>query len=376
MHIENLATPCLIVNRTIVEKNISRMKACASRHGVRLRAHVKTTKSIDIAKLLVDNDNPGVTVSTLREAEYFSENGITDILYAVSIVPSKVARVAALYKKGVCVQLILDSLETATEVSRQAEQMGVVFEVLIEIDTDGHRAGIEPYDSALLAIGQVLDASAGINFLGVMTHAGDAYDCTSLDSIRQHAEQERSRCVSAAERLRGAGIECKVVSVGSTPTVMCADNFKGCTEIRAGVFIFCDLFQAGLGVCDIGDIGLSVLTTVISHKHSHKRLIVDAGGMALSKDRGTASQPVDCGYGLVADAASGKVIPGLQVSAANQEHGMIELSHTADFDQYPIGSQLRIFPNHACMTAAAHDRYFVIEGGDHIVAEWGRCHGW
>ena len=151
---------------------------------------------------------------------------------------------------------------------------------------------------------------------------------------------------------------CLQVSVGSTPTALCAKDLSGVTELRAGVYVFMDLFQSGLGVCDHSDIALSVVTRVISHKTSHKRLIVDAGGLALSKDRSTASQNVDCGYGVVCDAA-GKPIPGLMVNGANQEHGIIELPEQYALSDFPVGTVFRVLPNHSCMTAAAYNTYSV-----------------
>ncbi len=209
-----------------------------------------------------------------------------------------------------------------------------------------------------------------------MTHAGESYECRSAQELEKHAELERRLCVQAADSLRSNGISCPRISVGSTPTALSAKTLQGVTELRAGVYVFFDLVQAGLGVCSLDDIALSVLTTVVSHKTSHRRLIIDAGGLALSKDRGTASQAVDCAYGLVLQAEDGKLIPGLQVVAANQEHGIIDLPEGFHFGQFPLGSQLRILPNHACMTAAAHDHYNVVEGDDVIIDSWQRCNGW
>jgi D-serine deaminase-like pyridoxal phosphate-dependent protein len=261
-------------------------------------------------------------------------------------------------------------------VAEKAAALGAQFEVWIEIDVDGHRAGLEPDDPLLVDTGRLVGESKVLNLKGVMTHAGESYACRSAAELEQHAGLERRRCVRAADRLREIGLECPKVSVGSTPTALSAVSLEGVSELRAGVYVFFDLFQAGLGVCSVDDIALSVLTTVVSHKASHRRLIVDAGGLALSRDRGTADQAVDCGYGLVADAVSGRVIPGLNVSAANQEHGIIDLPPGLDFDRFPLGSQLRILPNHACMTAAAHEHYFVVDGDDRIVDRWERANGW
>lgn len=171
------------------------------------------------------------------------------------------------------------------------------------------------------------------------------------------------------------GLHSPIVSVGSTPTAICAERLDGISELRAGVYVFWDLFQTGLGVCQLNDIALSVLTTVLAHKKSHNRLIVDAGGLALSKDRGTAGQTADCGYGLVCDQ-HGQLLAGLKVNGANQEHGIIQLSAGRSMDEFPVGSRLRILPNHACMTAAAHDKYFVVENGSEVVDCWHRCGGW
>lgn len=374
MDLNDTRTPALIIDREQLLENIGRMTARARSLNVALRPHLKTAKSIDIARLLMRHANPGITVSTLKEAEYFAGHGIRDILYAVSIAPQKLARVADLNRRGANVQIILDLPETAHAVANAAAEQNMIYDVLIEIDCDGHRAGIEPDDPDLLTIAQTLHDSAGCNLLGVMTHAGEAYACRSTSELVKHAEQERQRCVSAAERLRAAGIPCPVVSVGSTPTALCADNLDGVTELRAGVFVFFDLFQAGLGVCDEADISLSVLTTVISHKHSHQRLIIDAGGLALSKDHSTRIQPLDKGYGVVL-SATGKPT-GLIVASVDQEHGIIELEDAKQLEQFPVGDRLRILPNHACMTAAAHNEYLVIDADGKLEAIWPRCNGW
>jgi len=369
-------TPALVVNRPGLLRNIERMNQRAGKLGVMLRPHLKTAKCIDIARLLHSDISTGITVSTLKEAEYFFRHGVRDILYAVSIAPAKLTRVAELNRAGASVQIILDLPETAERVVSAARDHGTRFDVLIEIDVDGHRAGIEPTDPALADIARILHQAEETRLLGVMTHAGEAYACTNTAELAAHAELERSRCVAAAERLRELAIACPIVSVGSTPTALCADNLDGVTELRAGVYVFFDLFQAGLGVCETADISLSVLASVISHKHSHQRLIIDAGGLALSKDHSTSLQPNDPGYGLVMSVDNGQLIPGLRVESVDQEHGIIQLEDPADFDRFPVGSQLRILPNHACMTAAAHDQYLVVDDSGAIRETWTRCNGW
>ena len=231
---------------------------------------------------------------------------------------------------------------------------------MIEIDSDGHRAGVRPGDPLLLEIARTLH-DGGALLRGVMTHAGGSYDSRSVDDLARAAEQERANAVRCAAALRSAGFACPIVSVGSTPTAHFARDLSGVTEVRAGVFAFFDLVMAGIGVCAIEDIAISVLATVIGHQPAKRQLIVDAGWMALSRDRGTASQPVDQGYGLVCDL-TGQPYPDLIVTQLSQEHGVIEVraSSTATWPSLSIGSLLRILPNRACATAAQHGEYVVL----------------
>jgi D-serine deaminase-like pyridoxal phosphate-dependent protein len=372
MQLTDLETPALVVDRTRLARNIDRMRGRLAALGVPLRPHVKTAKSIDVVRLAVEGQPGGITVSTLREAGHFLDHGFTDILYAVGIVPSKLAHVAALQRRGADVTIILDSVEMAQAVARQAEALGAVFRVLIEVDTDGGRAGVPPGDPRLVEIGRVLGGAPGTELRGVMTHAGRSYGCRSPEALRTHAEQERAGAVAAAETLRSAGLPAPVVSVGSTPTALFAERLDGVSEVRAGVYMFNDLVMADLGICSEEEIALSVLSTVIGHRRDLGYLLVDAGGLALSKDSGPARDEPN--YGSLWDAATAEPL-GLAIASTNQEHGLVP-ARAQDFARLPIGTPVRIAPNHACMTAAAHERYHVVEGGTEVTAVWERCNGW
>jgi D-serine deaminase-like pyridoxal phosphate-dependent protein len=373
---EQLETPALILDEARMDRNIARMRSQVQRLGVVFRPHVKTNKCIDVARRLMETPQGPITVSTLREAEYFAAHGVTDILYAVCIAPNKIDHVMALQDQGVRLSLILDSMETARLLADRARATQRQFDLLIEIDSDGHRSGVKPDAPELIEIGRFLQ-DAGLPVKGVLTHAGSSYDAFTVDAIRAMAEQERAAVVHAAERLRAAGIACPVVSVGSTPTALFAEHLEGVTEVRAGVFVFFDLVMAGLNVCQTDDIALSVLATVIGHQREKGWTILDAGWMAMSRDRGTAKQPVDQGYGLVCDL-DGQPLDDLMLVGANQEHGiMAHRSGKVDGALHlPVGTQVRILPNHACSTAAQYGYYSVL-GQDHeITAAWQRFSGW
>jgi D-serine deaminase-like pyridoxal phosphate-dependent protein len=376
--LRNIETPALVLDRTVLDQNLARMQARMDARGVGLRPHVKTTKSIDVLRrTAIAGALPGpITVSTLKEAEYFLEHGVTDILYAVGIVPGKLAHAAALTRRGANLTLILDSVEAVHAI---AESTDAAFPVLIELDVDGHRSGVSPESTRLIEIAQAMSVCAGLHLRGVMTHAGESYNCASTSAIVAMAEQERSGAVRAAERLRAAGFNSPVVSVGSTPTATFATDLHGVTEVRAGVYMFHDLVMAGLGVCEVDDIALSVLVSVIGHQSERGWIITDGGWMALSRDRGTAKQRLDQGFGLVR-GLDGRPLPeDLIVTSANQEHGILSRRDGAapDFSRYPIGSLLRVLPNHACATGAQHSHYHVIDGHDlDVLARWERINGW
>jgi D-serine deaminase-like pyridoxal phosphate-dependent protein len=377
MKLTELSTPAALIDTERMERNIQRMQARMNALGVAFRPHVKTTKCFEVTELQISAGAKGITVSTLKEAEQFFAHGITDILYAVGIVAPKLKQAAALIDKGCDLKIIADSLASAAAIVEFGQRFGKHFKVLIEIDTDNHRSGVKPESDDLISIGEVLH-TGGAALLGVMTHAGSSYELSTTAALQAMAEQERSLCVMASQRLRNAGLPCPVVSVGSTPTALSATQLQGVTEVRAGVYVMFDLVMCNVGVCAPDDVALSILTTVIGHQKDKGWAIVDAGWMAMSRDRGTQKQITDFGYGQVCDA-QGRVLPGYVLSGANQEHGILSLAEgriDADIEKrFPVGTQLRVLPNHACATGAQFPEYQAILG-EEVSATWARFYGW
>eukprot|EP01037_Dinobryon_pediforme_P012375 gene12375-12462_t len=352
------------------------MAQAVGRHGVRLRPHMKTAKSIDVARMALSLNGPegagdtgGITVSTLAEAEYFAGHGLTDMIYAVGITPQKLDQAAKLNAAGAGLMIITDDPDVASAISSHPHPS----RTLIEIDTGEHRGGLAPDDDLLLDVA----ARLGPHLVGIITHAGHSYGARSPADLNRIAEEERQGAVYAASRLRQAGFNVPIVSVGSSPTAMAATNLDGVTEVRAGVYMFGDLFQAEIGTHARSDIAVSVLTSVIGHRASQRCLLVDAGAIALSKDRSTGATGNDQGFGLVVDLQGRPSFGRTVVRTAYQEHGVVELDPQMPLFMPPIGSKFRILPNHTCLTAAAHDRYFVIDDdSETVTAIWPRSGGW
>lgn len=373
-----LITPCLLIDKVKMQRNIARLANHIGGMGCCIRPHVKTHKSIAITReILAEGNVNGVTVSTLKEAEYLFRHGITDILYAVGITPAKLAKVAELTSRGCDIKIILDDVAMVQQVIDYASQQQCQFKVLVEIDTDGHRSGLAPSEDALIEVAALLEQSPQTEFLGVMTHAGASYQCFSHQEQLAMARQERDLTLLAVRHLKQAGIDCKIVSIGSTPTAHAIDNLDGITEVRAGVYVFFDLVMAGLKVCNLEDIAVTVLTSVIGHQKRKNWVITDGGWMAMSRDRGTAHQPIDQGYGLVAQGSNSCETDYI-VKDANQEHGIIcprDESVSIDFTAFPLGSLLQVLPNHACSTVAQFERFYFVENGK-VTSEVDTTRGW
>ncbi|MGE8135174.1 alanine racemase [Novosphingobium subterraneum] len=375
--LETVATPALILDVTKVDRNIARLRAHLAKLGTGFRPHVKTSKSIEVARRLFPEGTGPITVSTLAEAEYFAEGGFDDITYAVGLSLDRIARARKLVTKDVRLSVLIDTLEQAQALVAAAGDGGPMPAVLIEIDCDGHRGGVLPDDPALVAIADVL-RNGRVELAGVLTHAGESYNARGGAGLPEAAEGERAAAVAAAEVLRAAGHASPVVSVGSTPTAHFAQDLTGVTEVRAGVFSFFDLVMHGIGVCSLDDIAASVLLTVIGHRPEKGWILTDGGWMALSRDRGTQRHPVDQGYGLVCDI-DGNPFSDVIVEDASQEHGIIKVRPGSGgvLPKLAIGSRVRVLPNHACATCAQHEAYNVVDGtGRAIIGNWPRMRGW
>ncbi|WP_434562783.1 DSD1 family PLP-dependent enzyme [Pseudomonas sp. Z4-20] len=374
--ITTLDTPAALIDVTRMGHNIQRMQQRMDALGVRLRPHIKTSKCLPVVQAQLDAGASGVTVSTLKEAEHCFAAGIQDIFYAVAMAPGKLPQALALKRKGCRLGILTDSLAGAQAIVDFAQQHDARFDVWIEIDCDGHRSGLRVDDDSLIPIARLLN-DGGMQLCGVMTHAGSSYELDTPQALQALAEQERSTCVSAAQRLREAGLACPQVSIGSTPTALSALSLEGVTEVRAGVYVFFDLVMQNVGVCQPDELALSVLTTVIGHQPDKGWIITDAGWMAMSRDRGTQRQQRDFGYGQVCTEA-GEWIEGALLTGANQEHGIITLADATGVDittRFPIGHRLRILPNHACATGAQFPHYHACEATGEVHT-WSRLHGW
>jgi D-serine deaminase-like pyridoxal phosphate-dependent protein len=373
---ESLETPRLLLEEERLARNCAVMRERCHALGVTLRPHLKTAKSLDVARVALNGEKSAITVSTLHEAEYFARNGYRDILCASGTVPGKFAHAARIRRETGCdLILVTDAIDVAKAAARFAEINGVTLSFLIEIDCGEHRSGQLPEAPAVVEIARTLSASPHLRLRGVMAHAGHSYGADAPSAVVPIAAAERDAAVSAAARIRAAGMACEIVSIGSTPTVLMAEHLAGVTEARAGIYMFWDLAQLSRKMCRDQDIAVSVLAAVIGHTRHANTIILDAGALALSKDIGANRLLPDAGYGYLCDPHALQRLGNLAVSTVHQEHGTVLVDDPAWFDRLPVGSLVRILPNHACITCAGYGAYDVVRDGA-VVARWERTNGW
>ncbi|HZH90379.1 MAG TPA: alanine racemase [Pyrinomonadaceae bacterium] len=373
MNLSELPTPALVLDARRVRRNAEHMRDRVERMGARLRPHVKTHKCAEVARLQISADSPALTVSTLAEARWFAARGFTDITYAVPIEPGKFADAVKLARECERLALLTDDPEIPAQLDDAARAANVKLDLFLKVDCGYHRCGVEPETKEAFDIPRRISDASHLRFAGILTHAGHSYHSRGLEELRAVARHERDVMVEFAAALRAAGLSVPVVSVGSTPTISTVEHLEGIDEARPGNYIFFDAFQATLGSCRFEDCALTVLASVVHRDSTRRKVVIDAGAVALSKDRGAVDVDADSGYGRVLDVEGRDL--GLRVASLSQEHGMIETHDDALFDQLKVGTRLRILANHSCLTAAQHPHYNVLEG-ERIVDRWQIQRGW
>jgi len=373
MQLETIKTPSLIVDFQRMKRNAASVSARVRSLNVALRPHVKTHRCLEIAKLQTENTFGGIMVSTLAEAHFFAKGGFSDITYGVPVERGKFAEAVEISKSIERFAVLTTDAESVAELNQKAKSENAHLDVFLKVDIGYHRCGVEPHTKEAFEIPQKIADSSNLNFAGILTHAGHSYHADTPEKLLAVAHEERDKMRGLAENLRSNGLEVPTVSVGSTPTMSAIDNLEGITELRCGNYIFFDAFQATLGSCNVSDCALTVLAAIVHRDPARRKIVVDAGAVALSKDRGAVEFDSTCGYGRVYDLDGNDL--NLRVGSLSQEHGEIFVRDEATFNNFKVGNRVRILANHSCLTALQHSHYHVLDDGQ-IVDRWEINRGW
>lgn len=344
-----IETPALLIDGVQLRNNITQMQKMADTAGVKLRPHLKTHKSAEIAKLQLAAGASGVTVAKLSEAERMAELGCKDIFIANQIThPLKIERLGNLNRK-IDLKIGIDHPEQIDLLERYLPDSGHKLNVLIEIDSGLRRCGIG-VNQDLIRLAQKCIISDSLHLSGIFTHAGQVYSARSEEERRSIGAYEGQIMQEAAKMLARENIILKTVSVGSTPTVEFSAFNPAVTEIRPGNYVFYDNIQCSLNACQLEQCALYVLATVISQPASD-RIVIDAGSKALGLDTGAHGLKSVNGYGRMVNIRG-------RLDRLSEEHGVVILEKAGSIR---IGTEVLIVPNHACAVVNLYDKYHLIE---------------
>lgn len=357
--LEELETPAVVVDRPALRRNIHAGAAIARAAGTKLRPHVKTHKSLEIARMQVAAGATGLTVAKSSEAMIFLEAGFGDITVAHPLVDGrKIARLLqAAAARDAHLTFIVDSDVGIGAIGGEAARLGNRAAVQLKVDVGLHRCGVTPEGQEAARLAGLIVADPALHFAGIISHAGHAYSAPTPEVVTAIARHEHETMTAVADGIRRTGIAVPAISVGSTPTVWLGDRFDGISEIRPGNYVFMDLTQVCLGVAMRDDIALSVLATVVSCNERYA--IIDAGSKVLSSDRGPHGSTRLAGYG-VALRLGEPGAPDMPVVSLSEEHGFV--AHVGH--KPTIGERLRILPNHACAVVNLARRLAVTDQND------------
>jgi D-serine deaminase-like pyridoxal phosphate-dependent protein len=352
MRIEELDTPALTVDLDIMERNLRSLSDYCRKRGLKLRPHTKTHKIPAIAKMQIASGCSGITVAKVGEAEVMAGAGLENILIAYPVVGlSKCERVAKLAQHKT-ISVSLDSIEVAQGISEAATRAGSTVNLLVEFDMGMRRCGVQTVE-AWLSVAQAIDKLPGVRLSGLMFYPGHIWDALpdqgpALDNLSRVIEEIQAKC-------KQAGLNCEVVSGGSTPTAYNSHKVRGLTEIRPGTYVFNDMNETKAGYSQLADCALRVQVTVVS-KAVQGRAMIDGGSKTFSGDRLISGDKQ--GFGFVTE------LPNAQFAAMSEEHGHLDLGPS---DQVHVGQRLSIIPNHVCACVNMHNqihfhRKGVVEG--------------
>jgi D-serine deaminase-like pyridoxal phosphate-dependent protein len=343
---DSLPTPAVVIDLPTVRRNIAGMADYCRLHGLNLRPHTKTHKSLLMARLQLDAGAKGLTVAKAGEAAVMVQAS-DDILVAYPALDSARAEVLAGLAVGSTIRIAIDSTLAADRLADVARAAGVTFGILVDLDVGVHRTGVQtPEQAGDLALH--IHSRKGLRLDGIMCYPGDVNGPADRQAVL--LSQVADVLARTLEVWHIYGLEPKIVSGGSTPSARQSHLVPMLTEIRPGTYIYNDMTQVGYGSAAIGDCAVQVACTVVSEAVPGK-FVIDAGSKTLTQDRNSASP--DSGFGYIIEH------PRARITRLTEEHGEVDASQC---DQRPmLGERVNVIPNHICPCINLQDAVWLRE---------------
>jgi len=351
MRVADIDTPALLVDLEAMEANLRRVADYTERHGLRLRPHTKTHKSPRIGRRQLELGAAGLTVAKVGEAEVMLDAAPSDMLVAYPVIGhSKLERLMAVARRA-HVTVSLDSLFAAQQLSEAAQAAGVIVGVLAETDVGLGRVGVSP-GRELVDLAQGIERLADLTFEGIAFYPGHIKDngAASMEALAALGGLIQSILAD----FRREGIQARIVSGGSTPSLYHSHELAGLNEIRPGTYVYNDWNTVTSGACTPDECAAALLVTVVSTARPGQ-IVVDGGSKTFSSDRLTGSG-AESTFGHVIEA------PEARFHKMNEEHGYVDIRPCGR--KFEIGERLRIIPNHICVAVNLHERVYGIRNGE------------
>jgi D-serine deaminase-like pyridoxal phosphate-dependent protein len=339
--VQELDTPCLVVDLDKMERNMRDWQDTINKHGMKLRPHIKTHKVPELALQQQKLGAVGIACAKVTEAEPFVAAGCRDVVIAYPVVGHDKWQNVARLARDARMTVNVDSAEAVHGLSEAAKEAGVKINVQIEVDSGFHRCGF-PYTDvdAIEAFARLISATPNIELDGLTTHRGVFFDGASEMTPEEAGVQEGQLMVDLAEKLRSRGVSIDQVTAGGTITGRFVARVPGVTEVRAGTYVFYDLMQMGYGSTTEDNLALSILTTVVSHQ-SKDRATVDGGSKTFSGDRGVVGANAGKSSAELSRAVGRNVI----LERISEEHGMVRIG---EGESVEVGEKIAFYPFHVC----------------------------
>jgi D-serine deaminase-like pyridoxal phosphate-dependent protein len=338
MNVNDLETPSVLIDVDKMQANIERMQAHCNALGLGFRAHIKTHKIPDIAKMQIEAGAIGIAAQKVSEAEVFANAGINNIQIPYNIVGSKkTARLADL-ALATHVTVAADSAETIAGLSQAAEANGITLRVQVDLATEIQRTGA-PVER-VLDLAQRIDNDDHLHFAGLLVYP-------SYASIRP-------TLLEALDVLHHAGIGVDTVSGGGIGAAREAAEVPELTELRVGTYVFNDWGTVNHGWASFDDCAMTVMATIVS-RPTEDRAILDSGSKTIN------SETLDGCYGYIVE------YPDAKLYRVNEEHGYVDLS--ACEEKPSIGERVHIIPVHTCVVTNLHNQLYGVRG-ENVEVVW------
>ena len=362
---KNIITPTLLLNSKQCRQNIKSMVSKAQNANILLRPHFKTHQSRMIGEWFRDEGIHSITVSSVKMAQYFAQDGWKNISIAFPVNLLETTEINELASE-INLNVLIAGTQTVPLLDKKiSNELGV----WIKIDTGYGRSGISSEKTG--EIEQVLAQIQKSNYLrleGFLSHTGNTYHASSTQEIVSLFSDAR-RKLSELKKNYIKGFPHIKISLGDTPSASLVNDFSEIDEIRPGNFVFYDFMQYKLGSCSLKEIAVVLACPIVAIYPDRKQIIVYGGAVHLSKEY-IVDENEEKNFGQLLLFSNNEWQPleeNNKVVSVSQEHGIIQIEEKY-MEKFKIGDLVGIIPVHSCLTANLMKSYLSLDGEviDHL----------